>query len=283
MVLSDRSIREAIKAGDIVIRPLSESCIQPASVDVHLGKKVMVFQPWEFPHWIDLQRPLDGLTKEVEIPEGRYFSLQPGQFVLASLEEYVEISDSLMARLEGKSSLGRIGLLIHATAGYVDPGWRGHLTLELYNVAPLPILLYPGMKISQISFHLLTTRAENPYGSRKLGSKYQGQTGPTPTRFYQEFAQSPLVNLPELPSVPRPASTRASALKEWLASSEFSGNVRRFADALGAPAKTVEDWVYRGVQPSRRYWARLFAVTQLPQFRVSDSWSQEALGPSSDT
>ena len=170
MVLSDRSIKEEVAKGRIVIEPFDPSCVQPASVDVHLAPPIRVFRPWNYPHYIDLQQPLDGLTEVVDIEEEHYFSLQPGQFVLGSTVEYIVVPDDLMARLEGKSSLGRIGLLIHATAGYVDPGWRGHLTLELCNVSTMPILLYPGMKISQISFHRLTTPAERPYGAPGLGS-----------------------------------------------------------------------------------------------------------------
>jgi len=123
----------------------------------------------------------------VEVPDGEAFILHPGEFVLGSTCEYVTLADDLVARLEGKSSLGRLGLLIHSTAGYVDPGWEGHLTLELSNVANLPITIYPDMKIGQISFFQLTSPADNPYGSKAVGSKYQGQTGPTPSRYFENF------------------------------------------------------------------------------------------------
>jgi len=187
MVLSDRSIREEIERGRIVIRPFDPSCVQPASVDVHLDKKLLVFKSWRYPFYIDVRQNLEELNEVVEIEEDKPFLLHPGEFVLASTYEYIEIPDDIVARLEGKSSLGRIGLLIHSTAGYVDPGWKGNLTLELSNVAKLPITLYYKMKIGQLSFLRLTTPAENLYGSEVLGSKYQGQRGPTPSRFHLEF------------------------------------------------------------------------------------------------
>jgi len=187
MVLSDRTIREEITRGRIIIEPLDPACIQPASVDVHLDRKLLVFKTWRSPFFIDVKQNLDDLTEIVEIDEEEPFYLQPGEFVLGSTLEDITLPDDIVGRLEGKSSLGRIGLLIHSTAGYVDPGWRGHLTLELSNVAKLPITLYSGMKIGQISFLRLTTAAERLYGDESLGSKYQGQTDPTASRFYQDF------------------------------------------------------------------------------------------------
>ena len=187
MVLSDRTIREEITRGRIIIEPLDPACIQPASVDVHLDRKPLVFKTWRSPFFIDVKQNLDDLTEIVEIDEEEPFYLQPGEFVLGSTLEDITLPDDIVGRLEGKSSLGRIGLLIHSTAGYVDPGWRGHLTLELSNVAKLPITLYSGMKIGQISFLRLTTAAERLYGDESLGSKYQGQTDPTASRFYQDF------------------------------------------------------------------------------------------------
>ena len=186
MVLSDRTIREELAKGRLVIDPLDESCIQPASVDVHLDRKFLVFRNSRRPY-IDIRQNMDDLTDMVEIERDNPFILHPGEFVLASTLESVAIPDDIVARLEGKSSLGRLGLLIHSTAGYVDPGWNGHLTLELSNVANLPITLYYGMKIGQLSFLKLTTPAENVYGSAALGSKYQGQTDPTASRFYKDF------------------------------------------------------------------------------------------------
>ena len=187
MVLSDRTIKEEIARGRIVIEPLDQSCIQPASVDVHLDRKLLVFRSWRSPFYIDVKQNIENLTEIVEIEEEDPFFLQPGEFVLGSTFEDITIPDDIVGRLEGKSSLGRIGLLIHSTAGYVDPGWQGRLTLELSNVAKLPITLYYGMKIGQISFLRLTTAAERLYGDAGLGSKYQGQTEPTASRFYQDF------------------------------------------------------------------------------------------------
>ncbi len=188
MVLSDRTIREEIDAGRIVVSPLGEACIQPASVDVHLDDSILVFRNSRRPY-IDVRQAQDGdgLTEMVEIDGETPFMLHPGEFVLGSTVENIELPEDLVARLEGKSSLGRIGLLIHSTAGYVDPGWKGHLTLELSNVSNLPVTLYAGMKIGQISFLRLTTPAENLYGSSALGSKYQGQTVPTPSRIHRDF------------------------------------------------------------------------------------------------
>ena len=187
MVLSDRTIKEELAQGRIVIDPLESGDIQPASVDLHLDRKLLVFRNSRQP-LIDVREDLEGLTDIEEIPEEQPFILHPGEFILGSTLEYIALSDDLVARLEGKSSLGRIGLLIHSTAGYVDPGWKGHLTLELSNVANLPVTLYYGMKIGQISFLRLTAPAENLYGSEALGSKYQGQTEPTASRFYRDFS-----------------------------------------------------------------------------------------------
>ena len=186
MVLSDRTIREELARGRIIIEPLDESCIQPASVDIHLDRKLLVFRNSRRP-FIDVREDLDGLTEMEEIPEDQAFILHPGEFILGSTLERVVIPEDMVARLEGKSSLGRIGLLIHSTAGYVDPGWDGHLTLELSNVANLPVTLYYRMKIGQISFLRLTTPAQQLYGSPGLGSKYQGQTGPTASRIHRDF------------------------------------------------------------------------------------------------
>lgn len=186
MVLSDRTIRAELAKGRIVIDPLGENCIQPASVDVHLDKRLLIFRNSRRP-FIDVRQDMSDLTEMVEIDQEAPFILHPGEFVLASTTEHIELPDDLVARLEGKSSLGRIGLLIHSTAGYVDPGWRGHLTLELSNVANLPVTLYYGMKIGQLSYLRLSSPAENLYGSAALGSKYQGQTDPTASRIYREF------------------------------------------------------------------------------------------------
>ena len=186
MVLSDHTIREELAKGRIVVEPLGEGCIQPASVDVHLDHQLLLFRNSRRPY-IDLKEEQNDLTEMVEVEGERPFILHPGEFVLASTLEHIELPDDLVARLEGKSSLGRIGLLIHSTAGYVDPGWKGHLTLELSNVANLPVTIYYGMKIGQISYLRLSTPADNLYGDAALGSKYQGQTEPTASRIYRDF------------------------------------------------------------------------------------------------
>ena len=186
MILSDRTIREELAAGRIVIEPLDESCIQPSSVDLHIDRYFRVFRNHTM-GYIDVKQDQEDLTELVEVGEDDVFILHPGEFVLGSTAERVQLADDLVARLEGKSSLGRLGLLIHSTAGFVDSGWNGHLTLELSNVANLPITLYPGMKIGQISFLQMTTPADNPYGSAATGSKYQGQRGPTPSRYFENF------------------------------------------------------------------------------------------------
>ncbi len=188
MILSDVDIRKEIESGRIVIDPFDPASIQPSSVDLHVDDRFRVFANSRYPY-IDVKKELPGLTEVVEVAEPDPFILHPGEFVLGSTLERVAIPDDMVARLEGKSSLGRLGLLIHSTAGYVDPGWDGYLTLELSNVANLPITIYPGMKIGQISFFRLTTPAERPYGSTETRSKYQGQRGPTASRFFEEFGE----------------------------------------------------------------------------------------------
>ena len=184
MILSDRDIKLEIEKGRIVIDPFDPACVQPSSVDLHVDDQFRVFANNRYP-FIDVREQQPDLTELVQTKPGEPFILHPGEFVLGSTQERVALPDDLVARLEGKSSLGRLGLLIHSTAGYVDPGWDGYLTLELSNVANLPITLYPGMKIGQISFFQLTTPAEIPYGA--AGNKYQGQRGPTPSRFFEDF------------------------------------------------------------------------------------------------
>jgi dCTP deaminase len=186
VILSDRTIRELLDAGRIAIDPLGVDCIQPSSVDLHIDRFFRVFRNHTMGH-IDVKEDLEELTELVEVGDDQPFILHPGEFVLGSTLERVGLPDDLVARLEGKSSLGRLGLLIHSTAGFVDAGWDGHLTLELSNVATLPITLYPGMKIGQISFLQMTTPADQPYGTGALGSKYKGQRGPTPSRYYENF------------------------------------------------------------------------------------------------
>jgi dCTP deaminase len=187
VILSDRTIRDEVAAGRIVIEPFNDACVQPSSVDLHIDRSFRVFRNHTM-GLIDVKRNLEDLTELVEVDADEPFILHPGEFVLGSTAERVAVPDDLVARLEGKSSLGRLGLLIHSTAGFVDAGWDGQLTLELSNVASLPITLYPGMKIGQISFIRMTTPADNPYGSKKVGSKYQNQVGPRPSRYWENFS-----------------------------------------------------------------------------------------------
>jgi dCTP deaminase len=187
VILSDRSIREAIDAGRVVVDPLGEQAVQPSSVDIRLDDSFRVFANHRHAV-IDVRADQEGLTELVKVAPDEPFILHPGEFVLGSTYERVVLPDDLVARLEGKSSLGRLGLLVHATAGFVDAGFQGWLTLELSNVANLPIAIYPGMKIGQLAFFQLTSPAEHPYGSAELGSKYKGQRGPTASRFFMNYA-----------------------------------------------------------------------------------------------
>jgi dCTP deaminase len=186
MVLSDRSIKEALAVGRIRIDPCDPDDIQPSSVDVRLAERFQVFRNSRYPY-IDPTREQDGLMEMVEASTEEPFVLHPGEFVLGSTVERITLPNDIVARLEGKSSLGRLGLLIHSTAGYIDPGWEGTLTLELSNVSNLPIVLSPGMAIGQVSFFAMTTPVDRPYGTPGLGSKYQGQTDPTPSKAYKGF------------------------------------------------------------------------------------------------
>jgi dCTP deaminase len=185
MVLSDRTIQRLLDDGRIEIDPYDPALLQPSSVDVRVDRLFRVFRNNRAPY-IDVKAEQD-LTELVEVAGDEPFILHPGEFVLGSTLERVRLPDDLVARLEGKSSLGRLGLLIHSTAGFIDPGWNGHVTLELSNVANLPITIYHGMKIGQISFMELTEPAAAPYGAGALGSKYQDQRGPTPSRYWQNF------------------------------------------------------------------------------------------------
>lgn len=185
VVLSDRSIREQLAAGRLVIDPFDDALVQPSSVDVRVAAEFRVFQNNRRP-FIDVRSPSHDLTDLVRMADDEPFILHPGEFVLGSTLERVAIPDDLVARLEGKSSLGRLGLLIHSTAGYIDPGWDGMITLELSNVARLPITIYPGMPIGQISFLTLTTPVDRPYRG-----KYLGQSGPTASEYYRNFPAGP--------------------------------------------------------------------------------------------
>ena len=190
MVLSDRTINEELAEGRIVIDPLGEGCVQPASVDIRLDRRFLVFRNTSRTH-IDVMHPAEDITDEVIIEDGEAFMLHPGQFALGSTLESVTIPADIVARIEGKSSLARYGLLIHSTAGFIDPGWSGRLTLEFSNVGILAVTLYYGMKIGHISFSRLTTPADEPYGSDVLGSKYRGDQGPVASKYYENY-QLPL-------------------------------------------------------------------------------------------
>jgi len=186
VLLSDRDIRAQIDAGRVRLDPYDEAMIQPSSIDIRMDRYFRLFDNHKYP-FIDPAAEQDELTRLIETEPGEPFVLHPGEFVLGSTYEQVTLPDDVAARVEGKSSLGRLGLLTHATAGFVDPGFSGHVTLELSNVATLPIKLWPGMKIGQLCFFQLSSPAENPYGSAKYGSHYQGQRGPTASRSYANF------------------------------------------------------------------------------------------------
>ncbi|MBB3662898.1 MULTISPECIES: dCTP deaminase [Prauserella salsuginis group] len=186
MLLSDRDLRKELDAGRLAVDPYGPQMLQPSSIDVRLDRFFRVFDNTKYTH-IDPSLQQDELTSLVEKTDGEAFVLHPGEFVLGSTFEIFSLPDDLAGRLEGKSSLGRLGLLTHSTAGFIDPGFDGHITLELSNVANLPITLWPGMKIGQLCLFRLTSSAEHPYGSSEAGSKYQGQRGPTPSRAYRNF------------------------------------------------------------------------------------------------
>jgi dCTP deaminase len=190
MVLSDHSIREEIAAGRIVVDPFVDDMVQPCSIDVTVGDSFRVFRNSRYPY-IDVKREMEDLTELVRVGRDEPFILHPGEFVLGVVAERVALPDDIVATLDGKSSLGRLGLVVHQTAGVIDAGFDGHITLELANMANLPITVYPGMRIAQLSFLTLSTPADHPYGSSKLGSKYQGQAEPTPSRYYLNFAERP--------------------------------------------------------------------------------------------
>jgi dCTP deaminase len=190
MLLSDRDIIAAVESGRLVVEPWDAELLQPSSVDVRLDRYFRVFNNTQYTH-IDPGLQQDELTTLIEPKGDDPFVLHPGEFVLGSTLEIVTLPDDLAGRLEGKSSLGRLGLLTHSTAGFIDPGFTGHLTLELSNVANLPIMLWPGMKIGQLCLLGLSSAARNPYGSAAAGSRYQGQRGPTPSRSYLNFRRWP--------------------------------------------------------------------------------------------
>jgi len=186
VLLSDRDIRTELDSGRILLEPYEPAMIQPSSIDVRLDRFFRLFDNHKYPV-IDPATDQPDLTRLVEVEGDEAFVLHPGEFVLGSTYESVTLPDDVAARLEGKSSLGRLGLLTHSTAGFIDPGFTGHVTLELSNVATLPIMLWPGMKIGQMCFFRLSSPSEHPYGSGAAGSRYQGQRGPTASRSFQNF------------------------------------------------------------------------------------------------
>jgi dCTP deaminase len=192
VLLSDRDLRAALDAGRLTLDPLDPAMVQPASIDVRLDRYFRVFANHRYTH-IDPMQEQDDLTELIEPAGEEPFVLHPGEFVLGSTLEVIGLADDLASRLEGKSSLGRLGLLTHSTAGFIDPGFNGHVTLELSNVANLPIKLYPGMKIGQICVFQLSSAAEHPYGSSVYGSRYQGQRGPTPSRSWRNFHRTEVI------------------------------------------------------------------------------------------
>jgi len=189
MLLSDRDIRAEITAGRVAVEPFAESMVQPSSVDVRLDRFFRVFENHKY-SVIDPSIEQPELTRQVVVEPNEYFILHPGEFVLASTYEVITLPDDIAGRLEGKSSLGRLGLLTHSTAGFIDPGFSGHITLELSNVANLPVKLFPGMKIGQLCLIKLSSPAEHPYGSAVYASRYQGQRGPTASRSWINFHQT---------------------------------------------------------------------------------------------
>ena len=189
MLLSDRDIASEINSGRVKVEPYDSKMIQPSSVDVRLDRFFRVFENHKY-EVIDPSKEQPELTREIEVCNDEHFILHPGEFVLASTYEAITLPDDIAGRLEGKSSLGRLGLLTHSTAGFIDPGFSGHITLELSNVANLPVKLFPGMKIGQLCLIKLSSAAEHPYGSAIYGSRYQGQRGPTPSRSWLNFHKS---------------------------------------------------------------------------------------------
>lgn len=195
MLMSDRDIRAEIEAGNIGLEPLEMGLLQPSSFDVRLDRFFRLFDNHKYAY-IDPAENQDDLTRLVEVRSDEAFILHPGEFVLGSTYEFVTLPDNIAARLEGKSSLGRLGLMTHSTAGFVDPGFKGHVTLELANVSNLPIKLWPGMKVGQLCFFQLSSPSETPYGSAKYNSRYQGQRGPTASRSYLNFYRTDVGDTP---------------------------------------------------------------------------------------
>ncbi|GEM_PF-75978 len=275
MILSDVDIKKALNSNHLVMKPpYRDEMIQPVSIDLTLGKKLRVFSNNVYP-FIDVKQEQPGLTDLVMIDDVDPFHLHPDAFVLGITEEWLELPNDLMGRLDGKSSLGRLGLLVHSTAGFIDPGFKGGIVLEFSNISRLPITLYAGMPIAQISFYKLTSPVVNPYGSGGRTSKYQNQNEPTPSRYYLNFPDWKKGSSGAKRT--REYSGEATALKVWLDSSVYHGDVGLLADDLEMSQKTVEDWVYGRYAPSGANRARLFEITKLPFFHP---WQQELISSS---
>jgi dCTP deaminase len=195
MLMSDRDIRASIESGQIGLEPLEMNLLQPSSFDVRLDRFFRLFDNHKYAY-IDPAEDQSDLTQLIEVDPKEAFILHPGEFVLGSTYEFVSLPDNIAARLEGKSSLGRLGLMTHSTAGFVDPGFKGHVTLELANVSNLPIKLWPGMKVGQLCFFQLSSPSETPYGSEKYNNRYQGQRGPTASRSFMNFYRTDVGNEP---------------------------------------------------------------------------------------
>lgn len=188
MILSDRSIHDELASGRLVIEPFKASLVQPSSVDLRLSRRFLVFRNTQ-KTFIDVRDQVADVMDEIEVADGQPVIVHPKEFMLGSTVERVSLPEDIVARLDGRSSLGRLGIVIHSTAGFIDPGFSGHITLEISNLANLPIALYPDMRVAQISFHRMSTPAQVPYGQRALRSKYQGQEAPTASRLYLDFAE----------------------------------------------------------------------------------------------
>ena len=264
MVLSDRDIRRQIAQGRIVVEPYDDDAVQPASVDLRLGSPLLVEETARLA-LIDPRQQSDMQWRRVELDESVPYALHPGEFALGITAENIEIPDDIVGRLDGKSSLGRLGLVVHSTAGFVDPGWKGRLTLELSNLSSIPINLYLGMKSSQISFVWLSSPAERPYGSAGLNSKYQGQMGPVPSRFHLNYGPDGIDGR----ATRHRGHDANPTLRAWFHASAFEGNIAAFSEALGVNQRTVEEWVYGRARPSRRQWAALHRVTGLAEYATS--------------
>ena len=267
MVLSDRDIRRQIVQGRIVIDPYDDDAVQPASVDLCLGSPLLVedrarIEARGQSSFIDPRESNNDMWLSREIDEHIVYELQPGEFALGITAENVEIPDDIVGRLDGKSSLGRLGLVVHSTAGFVDPGWKGRLTLELSNLSSIAIKLSLGMKISQISFVWLSSPAERPYGSEGLNSKYQGQMQPVPSLFHLNYVADSIDDTRK-ETLNRNVNPE---LRAWYQASEFRGNVGKLATELEVNQKTVEDWVYGRFRPSIRHYPALYRLTGLSEY-----------------